>query len=114
MKPHKTTKNKKEKTRKLPWRKNPRKWTDTSLDKKLLINPSLMTNCELASAIAEYLRWSRGVEKYDWKYDPFEENKEDEAPFSPSFWNGMLYEVLTRLSITGEFSCGRFKSDVKI
>ena len=73
-----------------------------------------MTSSELANAVAEYMRWSKGVEKYEWNVDPFEEGKEDEAPFSSAVWSRIMTEIMARLSILGNLNCGRFKCDVKI
>ena len=102
------------KGRKLPWRKNPKVWTDTLYDKKLLNNPSLMTSHELANALAEHIRWRTSQEKYDWNEDPFKEGKEEQAPFSAHIVTGFLYEAIARLAIIADTNCGRFKADVKI
>ena len=105
----------KTKGKNLPWRKNQKVWTDTFYDKKLLRNPSLMTACELANALAEHQKWRRGEEKYDWhEEDPIKEGKEPDAPFSPSVLTALLYEAIVRLSMIGELCCGRHKSNVKI
>lgn len=97
------------KKRKLPWRSNPAKWTDTCIDEKLLKNPSLMTNNELAYALTEELEWRRGKGKYDWSIDPFLEGKEDEMPFSARAFSNIQAEVIARLEIIGDISMGRLK-----
>lgn len=103
----------KTKARKLPWRTNPNVWTDTFCDKKLLQNPGLMTSNELANALAEHQKWRTSQDKYDWKNDPFKENKENEPPFSPLVLSRLLYEAIARLAIIGDTHCGRYKTDVK-
>lgn len=93
------------------WRKNKNKWTDTLFEKKLLQNPSLMTNEELSFAIKEGLEWSRAKGKYDWKEDCAKEGKEDEMPFSSEVWGRFLAEASVRLQLIGELSFGRFKKN---
>lgn len=95
----------------LPWRSNPEKWTDTLFDKKLIQNPSLMTNEELSSSIKEYLEWSRAKGKYDWEVNPITEDKEEEPPFSSEVWGRIMTETMVRLQITGEIALGRFKKN---
>lgn len=95
--------------KKLPWRKIKSRWTDTLLEKKLLSNPSLMTNQELALALDEFRKWSVGTEKYDWQEDPFKEGKEDEMPFSPPVFRNIVCETIVRLKISGDLAMGRFK-----
>ena len=91
-----------------PWRKNPTKWTDTLFDKKLLDNPSLLTNAELVAAMQEYQEWRLSIGKYNnWKDDPFKE--ENDPPFSAVVLTKLLYEAIARLSIIGDLSTGRFK-----
>lgn len=106
------TKNTSQKTRiskkKYPWRKNQRKWTDTLFEKKLLANPSLMSNIELADALEEYRKWFTGTEKYDWQEDPTKEGKEDEMPLSPEVFGRIVCETIARLQIIGELTMGRF------
>ena len=97
-----------------PWRKNPKQWTDTFFEKKLLLNPFLLTNCELAAALAEHQKWRRGEGKYNWQENPIKEHKEDEAPFSPNVLSNLLYEAIARLAIIGDVACGRHKTDVRI
>jgi hypothetical protein len=97
------------KSRKLPWRTNPAKWTDTCVDEKLLKNPSLMTNKELAYALTEELEWRRGKGKYEWSTDPVLEGKEDEMPFSARVLGNIQAEVIARLEIIGDISMGRLK-----
>lgn len=94
-----------------PWRKNKNKWTDTLFEKKLLQNPSLMTNEELSFAIKEGLEWSRALGKYDWKEDPVREGKEDEMPFSSEVWGRFLTEAMVRLQLIGDLALGRFKKN---
>jgi hypothetical protein len=98
-----------EKKKKLPWRKNQSKWTDTCFSDALLKNPSLMTNNELAAAMTEQLEWSRCKGKYEWSIDPVLEGKEDEMPFSPSVYGNIQAEVIARLKIIGDLSLGRLK-----
>lgn len=106
----KTRKGKKmAKRRKLPWRSNPQKWTDTCFDEKLLKNPTLMTNNELAAAMTEELEWRRGKGKYEWSIDPVLEGKEDEMPFSARVYSNIQAEVIARLEIIGDISMGRLK-----
>lgn len=105
----KTTIEKKVSQKKLSWRKNPKVWTNTLFEKKLLANPSLMTNLELASALEEYRKWSTGTEKYDWQEDPIKEGKENEMPFSSEVFGRIVCETIARLKISGDLALGRFK-----
>ena len=95
-----------------PWRKNKKKWTDTLFESKFLSNPSLMTNCEIATAMSEFQEWRSAKGKYDWREDPIKERKEDECPFSSAVWKRIMCEAIVRLKLIGELSCGRFKSHV--
>lgn len=97
------------KKRKLPWRTNPAKWTNTCVAEKLLKNPSLMTNNELAEALAEHLEWRTGKGKYEWTVDPVIEDKEDEAPFSARVVSNLMVETIARLELIGDISMGRIK-----
>ena len=63
------------------WRTNKKKWTDTLFDSKLLTNPSLMTNAELAKALEEHQEWRIGEGKYFWREDPIKESAEIDATF---------------------------------
>ena len=110
MKPIKKARKKQIPKNKLPWRKNPSKWTDTLFEKKLLDNPSLMTSLELASALGEYQAWRTSSEKYDWHDNPIAESQETEAPFSPRVLSNLLVEAILRLQLTADFTLGRLKS----
>ena len=106
-------KNSSSKTKKKPireWRKNKNKWTDTLFEQKLLTNPSLMSNIELAKAMKEFQEWTKAIGKYDWNEDPFKEGKEDECPFSSAVWSRIMNEAIVRLHLIGELSIGRFKN----
>ena len=94
------------------WRKNKKKWTDTLFDSKLLTNPSLMTNAELAKALEEHQRWRLGEGKYFWREDPIKENAETDSPFSPSVLSNLIMETIARLKIGGDLAMGRFKDHV--
>lgn len=96
-------------TKKFPWRTVKTKWMDTMFDKRLLVNPSLMTNTELSSALYEYTLWRKGVEKYAWNEDPVKENAETECPFSAPVLGNILLEIYMRLKLIGSLSEGRFK-----
>ena len=95
-----------------PWRKNKKKWTDTLFESKLLSNPSLMTNAELAKALEEHQEWRRGEGKYFWKDDPIKEKAESDAPFSPAILSNLIMETIARLKIGGDLAMGRFKDHV--
>ena len=92
------------------WRKNKNVWTDTMFTKKLLRNPSLMTDVELADALFEYNEWRLGSGKYDWREDPVKECAEQEPPFSSNVLTMILAEIHARLLIGGELALGRFKN----
>ena len=94
------------------WRTNKKKWTDTLFDSKLLTNPSLMTNAELAKALEEHQEWRRGEGKYFWKDDPIKEKSETDAPFSPAILSNLIIETIARLKIGGDLAMGRFKDHV--
>ena len=109
-----TTKPKKSVSKKklFPWRKNPKKWTDTLFEKKLLQNPSLMTSHELADAIEEHQSWRTSYGKYLWEKDPIKENAESEPPFSPMVLTKLIWEAISRLRISGDLHIGRLKRNV--
>lgn len=109
MKTSKRPKDKKISRKKFPWRKNQKKWTDTLFAKKLLKNPSLMTNSELATALEECMMWWLARGKYDWQEDPVSEGKEDECPFSSGVLKNIFYETIARMKISGDIAMGRFK-----
>ena len=94
------------------WRTNKKKWTDTLFDSKLLTNPSLMTNAELAKALEEHQECRRGEGKYFWKDDPIKEKSETDAPFSPAILSNLIIETIARLKIGGDLAMGRFKDHV--
>lgn len=96
----------------LPWRIKKNKWTDTLFDSKLLVNPSLMTNAELARAIEEHQEWRTASGKYHWEEDPIKENAESEPPFSPHVLSNLIMETIARLKIGGDLAMGRFKGHV--
>ena len=108
------TKKKYKPTSKKPfyWRKNKKKWTDTLFDSKLLTNPSLMTNAELAKALEEHQVWRTASGKYHWEEDPIKENAESESPFSPHVLSNLIMETIARLKIGGDLAMGRFKGHV--
>lgn len=90
------------------WRKNMREpWVDTLFDRRLLDNPALMTNDELATALVEYQEWRRGKGKYHWDNDPIEEKAEVSPPFSPEILGRLLDETIARLEIVGDLTMGR-------
>ncbi|MBO6031818.1 MAG: hypothetical protein J6Q22_10295 [Prevotella sp.] len=95
-----------------PWRKNKKKWTDTLFECKLLSNPSLMTNSELAKALEEHQEWRMGIGKYFWKDNPINEKAETDSPFSPSVLSNLIMETIARLKIGGDLAMGRFKDHV--
>ena len=99
--------------KKFPWRTNKEKWTDTMFDFKLLANPSLMTNLELAKALEEHQKWRTGTDKYLWEVDPIKENREIESPFSPAVLSRIICEVIVRLQIGGDLAMGRFKGNAE-
>ena len=108
-----TKKQKKETTKKtFRWRKNLKKWTDTLFSKRLLSNPSLMTNAELSKALEEHQEWRTGHGKYGWTTDPINERAETEPPFSPSVLSNLLNETIARLRISGDLAMGRHKDHV--
>lgn len=100
------------KSKKFPWRKNPKQWTDTLFEKKLLQNPSLMTSHELADALEEHQAWRTSYGKYFWDKDPVKENAEAEPPFSPMVLSNLVWEAITRLRISGDLHLGRLKANV--
>lgn len=106
-------KQKKETTKKaFHWRKNLKNWTDTLFSKRLLSNPSLMTNSELSKALEEHQEWRTGLGKYDWTKDPIKERAETEPPFSPSVLSNLINETIARLRIGGDLAIGRYKDHV--
>lgn len=96
----------------LPWRIKKNQWTDTLFDSKLLENPSLMTNAELARAFEEHLEYRKASGKYHWEEDPIKENAESEPPFSPHVLSNFIMETIARLKIGGDLAMGRFKNHV--
>lgn len=94
------------------WRKNLKNWTDTLFNKRLLTNPSLMTNVELSKALEEHQEWRMGHGKYDWTTDPIKERAETEPPFSPSVLSNLIMETIARLKIGGDLAMGRYKDHV--
>lgn len=94
------------------WRKSLKKWTDTLFDKRLLTNPSLMTNAELAKALEEHQEWRMGYGKYAWTTDPIKARAEVEPPFSPAVLSNLINETITRLKIGGDLAMGRYKDHV--
>lgn len=105
----KTTTSKKSSKKKFPWRKGKGSWTNTLLEKKLLQNPSLMTNEELADALAEHNKWRRGEGKYHWEQDPLAEGAETEPPFSCDVLGRFVDETCARLWMMHAITLGRFK-----
>ena len=93
----------------LGWRKKSGIWTDTLFEKKLLDNPSLMTNLELATAIEEHQTWRMGEGKYDYREDPIKEGAELQPPFSPKVLSRLIFETIARLKISGDLAMGRLK-----
>lgn len=96
----------------LYWRKQKSQWTNTLFDKKLLTNPSLMTNTELAKSLEEYQEWRSGEGKYFYKENPIKEKAETEPPFSPAILSNLIMETIARLKIGGDLAMGRFKNHV--
>ena len=109
---NKKVKRTKKTTLKRPWRVVADKWTDTCLDHRLLVNPSLMTDHELAYALEEFEVWRHGKDKYDFEVDPILEGKENECPFSPEVFTKIITEIICRLKIGGDLSLGRFAHDI--
>lgn len=108
-----TKKQKKETTKKtFRWRKNLKKWTDTLFSKRLLSNPSLMTNAELSKALEEHQEWRTGHGKYGWTTDPINDRSETEPPFSPTVLSNLINETIARLRISGDLAMGRHKDHV--
>lgn len=97
---------------KYPWRKTKSKWTDTLFEKSLLVNPSLMTNSELAKALEEFQTWRTGTGKYLWDPDSVKEGAETECPFSAHVLTHILWETISRLQISGNLAMGRYKDHV--
>ena len=95
-----------------PWRMDKSKWTDTLFNRKLLANPSLMTNIELSEALKEHQEWRMASGKYHWEEDPIKENAEGEPPFSPHVLSNLIMETIARLKIGGDLAMGRFKDHV--
>ena len=94
------------------WRKNLKNWTDTLFCKRLLSNPSLMTNAELSKALEEHQEWRTGYGKYAWETDPIKERAETEPPFSPTVLSNLINETIARLKIGGDLALGRYKEHV--
>ena len=94
---------------KLPWRKIASRWTDTCFEKKLLDNPSLMTNIELATALEEHQMWRTSQGKYNWNEDPANDGWEIEPPFSAKVLTNLVIEAIARLKISGDLALGRYK-----
>lgn len=104
------TKTANKRVRKYPWRKNPKKWTDTMFEKRLLECPHLMTDSELGDALGEYNYWRMGTDKYSCKEEEFKNLAEPQPPFSPTILMFLLAEITARLKISGDLSLGRFKN----
>ena len=94
-----------------PWRTNQEKWTDTFVEKRLLTNPSLMTNTELARALNEHQNWRTGIGKYHWEKYPIKEKAETEPPFSAEVLSRIMIEAIVRLKMIGDMTEGRFKEE---
>lgn len=95
--------------KKFPWRTVEDRWTNTIFCEKLLKNPSLMTNEELAAALFEHNSWRRSMGKYDWKHNPIAEGAEQEPPFSSEVIGRFVDEACARLLIIHDLTVGRNK-----
>ncbi len=83
-------------------------WWELKENARLRRNPSLLTDRELAEALAEHNDWRRAKGKYSWR-DDGDGFAEKDSPFTAEEIGRFIDEVCARLIIANDLSAGRFK-----